>query len=101
MKDGQVPNGVTHRLSHWKAEEYQKFSYPTSELILSSVLAPDDYHMWQLTCRMTELIFNKRDGWSHKDASIFLKLAERYLILIEESKGVSACTITAHNLVRV
>ena len=44
---------------------------------------------------MTELIFNKRDGWSHEDAAIFLKLAEWYLILIEESKGVSACTITA------
>ena len=50
---------------------------------------------------MTELIFNKRDGWSHEDAAIFLKLAERYLILIEESKGVSACTITAHNLLHV
>lgn len=50
---------------------------------------------------MTELIFNKRDGWSHEDAVIFLRLAQRYLILIEESRGVSVCTIIAHDLLHV
>ena len=50
---------------------------------------------------MTELVFNKRDGWSHDDAKLFRIIAARYLILLEESKGLAACTITAHNLLHV
>lgn len=101
LKDGRTPNGLANRLCYWKAEEYQKFSYPASEVLLSHLLQPDDYHLWQLTCRMTELVFNKRDGWSHDEAALFCILAKRFLILSEESMGITACTITAHNLLHV
>ena len=75
LKDGHVPHGLANHLGNWKAEEYQKFSFPASEVILSNFLQPDDYHLWQLTCRMTELVFNKRDGWMHEHAQLFHKLA--------------------------
>ena len=101
LKDGRVPISLTNNLGYWKAEEYQKFSFPSSEVILSNVLEPDNYHLWQLTCRMTELVFNKRDGWSHEHAQLFHVLAKRYLILLEEGKGIKACTITTHNLLHV
>ena len=82
-------------------QKNQKFSFPTSEVILSNFLQPDDYHLWQLTCRMTELVFNKRDGWMHEHAQLIHKLAKRYLILLEESKGIKTSTVTTHNLLHV
>lgn len=101
LKDGHVPRGLANHLGNWKAEEYQKFSFPASEVILSNFLQPDDYHLWQLTCRMTELVFKKRDGWQHEHAQLFHILAKRYLTLLEESKGIKACTVTTHNLLHV
>ena len=50
---------------------------------------------------MTELVFSKRDGWSPDDATLFDIIAKRYLILTEESMGLTACTITIHNLLHV
>ena len=54
--------------------------------------------MWQLTARMTELIFNKRNGWSLEEVYLFQNLAKRYIILNEEQRGLTACRITVHNL---
>ena len=57
-----------------------------------------EYHLWQLTARMTELLFNKRNGWSLDDVLLFQSLAKRYIILNEEHRGHSACRITVHNI---
>ena len=50
---------------------------------------------------MTELVFEKRNGCSHQDVNIFKKLAERYLILTEEQRGLTTCVITGHNLIHI
>ena len=93
-----MPHGLSSRLGYWKTEEYQKFSYPASEVILAGLLEPMDYHLWQLTVRMTELIFNHRNMWSHDDLQLFEHLAKRFIILNEEQRGLTACRITVHNL---
>ena len=69
-----------------------------SELLLAGLLEPMEYHLWQLTARMTELIFNKRNGWSLDHVYLFQNLAKRYIILNEEHRGLAACRITVHNL---
>ena len=79
LKDGRMPHGLSSRLGYWKTEEFQKFSYPASEVILAGLLEPMDYHLWQLTVRMTELIFNHRNMWSHDDLQLFEHLAKRFI----------------------
>ena len=98
LKDGRIPQGLSTRLGYWKTEEFQKFSYPASELLLAGLLEPMEYHLWQLTARMTELLFNKRNGWSLDDVLLFQSLAKRYIILNEEHRGLTACRITVHNI---
>lgn len=93
-----MPHGLSSRLGYWKTEEFQKFSYPASEVILAGLLEPMDHHLWQLTVRMTELIFNHRNMWSHDDLQLFEHLAKRFIILNEEQRGLTACRITVHNL---
>ena len=96
LKDGRMPHGLSSRLGYWKTEEFQKFSYPASEVILAGLLEPMDYHLWLLTVRMTELIFNHRNMWSHDDFQLFEHLVKRFIILNEEQRGLTACRITAH-----
>ena len=98
LKDERIPHGLSSRLGYWKTEEFQKFSYPASEVLLAGLLEPLDYHLWQLTVRMTELIFNHRNMWSHDDLQLFEHLAKRFIILTEEQRGLTACKITVHNL---
>ncbi|KXJ08540.1 hypothetical protein AC249_AIPGENE10761 [Exaiptasia diaphana] len=98
LKNGRIPLGLTSRVAHWKSEEWQKFAYSASELILAGLLPPADYHLWQLAVRMTQLIFNHRSQWSHEDVLLFSNLANRYIILNEEQQGITACRITVHNL---
>ena len=38
LKKERTPDGVGHRMGFWKAEEYQKFAYPTSKVVLQGVL---------------------------------------------------------------
>lgn len=101
LKDGRVPHGTSSRLGFWKTEEFQKFCFPASEVILAGLLEPQEYHIWQLVTRMTEMTFNKRNGWSHDDVVLFEKLAKRYIILLEEQRGVTACRVTVHNLLHI
>lgn len=101
MKDGRIPNGYGSRLAFWKAEELHKFAFPASEVIFADLLEDMDYHIWQLTARMTELVFCKRDGWVLDDVHLFSKLAQRYLVLTEEHRGLTSCTVTEHNLLHI
>jgi len=47
---------------------------------------------------MSELVFHRRDGWEIEDVELFRCIAKRYMILIEEHKGLTACLVTAHAL---
>lgn len=53
-----MPDNVTKRLGFWRAEKYQKFAYPASEYVLGGKLPDDEYHVWVLISRITELVFN-------------------------------------------
>ena len=101
LKDGRILTGFDSRLAFWKAEELHKFIFPVSEVILADLLEDMDYHIWHLTARMTELVYSKRDGWSHDDVQLFSILAKRYLILTEEHKGLTSFVVTEHNLVHI
>ncbi|XP_044180985.1 uncharacterized protein LOC122962134 [Acropora millepora] len=101
LKDGRVPKGFGSRLAFWKAEELHKFAFPASEVIFADLLDDTDFHIWQLSVRMTELVFSKRDGWSHDDVNLFGKLAQRYLVITEEHRGLTSCTVTEHNILHI
>ena len=101
LKDGRVPKGFGSRLAFWKAEELHKFAFPASEVIFADLLDDTDFHIWQLSVRMTELVFSKRDGWSHDDVNLFGKLAQRYLVFTEEHRGLTSCTVTEHNILHI
>lgn len=101
LKDGRLPNGFDSRLNFWKAEELHKFTFPASEVIFADLLEDMDNHIWFLTARMTELVFSKRDGWSYEDLQLFSNLADRYLILVEEHRGLTSCVVTEHNLIHI
>ena len=57
LKDGRIPQGITQRMGYWKAEEYLKFTFPTSEHILDGVLPEQHYNTWILMVRIVELVF--------------------------------------------
>ena len=97
LKYGRLPTVIDSRLVFWKAEELHKFAFPASEVMFADLLEDMDYHIWQLTVRMNELVFSKRDGWSLEDAHLFFKLASRYVILTEEHRGFTSCVVTEHN----
>lgn len=101
LLDGRVPRGFSSRLGYWKAEEYINFVFPASEVIFDGLLGPMDYHIWQLIVRMTELVFRQREVWEHDDASLFGRIAKRFVILLEENYGIESCLVTAHNLQHV
>lgn len=101
LKDGRIPCGFGSRLAFWKAEELRKFAFPASEIVFSGLLEENDNNIWKLVVRMTELVFGKRDGWNHDDVATFHKLAQRYLILTEEQRGVAVCVVTGHNLLHI
>lgn len=101
LKDGRVPKGFDSRFAFWKAEELHKFAFPASEVIMADLLEEREFHIWQLIVRMTELVFGIRAGWNHDDVNLFEKLAQRYLILTEEQRGITACVKTAHNLIHI
>ena len=59
-----------------------------------------DYHLLQLTSRMTEMVFGKRE-WTLEDTELFHKLAMRFIVLNEEHNGLTACRVTTHFLMHV
>ena len=102
LKSGRVPEGVTQRLGHWKAEDLQKFVYPISEYILEGLLPDDHYHVWLTLVRITELIYNTgRQGFTVEDREVLKKLIARHNILTEETEGLKSCVVTLHNLIHL
>ena len=102
LKGGRVPEGVTHRLGHWKAEDLQKFIYPVSEYVLDGLLPEEHYLVWITLVRITELVYNVgRKGFIPVDIEILRKLIARHNILTEETEGLKSCVITLHNLIHL
>ena len=76
LKDGRVPEGITHRMGYWKAEEYQKFCFPASEYVLGDILPENEYHVWITIVRITELIYScGRSGFTPSNKFCILALA--------------------------
>lgn len=102
LKDGRVPQGVTKRVGYWKAEEFQKFTYPVSEYVLGGLLPDSYYHAWIAIVRITELVYKTgRSGWTANDSELITKLIQRHNILTEESEGTKSCVVTLHNLLHL
>ena len=90
LKSGHLPEGITRRMGFWKAEEYQKFTFPASECILEKKLPDENYCVWVLIVRIVEMIFTLgRDGWTEESLDLLEKLIRRYCILTEETHGIS------------
>lgn len=102
LKSGRVPQGLTHRLGFWKAEDLQKFAYPASECVLGGLLSDEEYHIWVLAVRLTELVFGAgRSGWTKDMLQLTQHLILRHNILTEEVQGLQSCRVTFHNLIHL
>ena len=89
-------------MGFWKAEEYQKFTFPASEYVLGGILPEDNYHTWVLMVRIIELVFSCcRCGWTAMSLELLKRLIWRHNILTEETEGFTNCTITLHNLMHL
>lgn len=84
-------------MGFWKAEEFQKFAYPISELLLGGLLMDENYEAWEcLACIVEFLYCQGRNGWTVDSAAIFHQIVLRYNILPEESQGLNACHVVIH-----
>ena len=93
---------MTHRLGYWKAEDFQKFAFPASEFVLGGVLPREEYHIWILAVRLSELVFSTgRFGWTNDMLELAKRLILRHNILTEETQGLKSCHVTFHNLVHL
>ena len=79
-------------MGYWKAEKYQKFTYPASEYCLGGKLSDDNYKVWILIVRITEMIFMcERTGWSPESIKLLKKLVWRHNVFTEETQGLRSC----------
>ena len=79
-----------------------KFAFPASECMLGGLLRDEEYHIWILVARLTELIFGAgRDGWTQEMLDLARNLILRHNILVEETQGLKSCHVTLHNLVHI
>ena len=87
----------------WKAEGFQKFSYPMLECIVEGKVQNfDELEILCTVSRFTELHFSSgRDGWNDGMIDMQRKLAQRISIKIEETQGLEMCTISVHNMTHV
>ena len=99
FKCSRIPKGIEKRLGYWKADDFNKFAFPASEMVLSGLLSLDQQKEWLCIARMVEFLQNHaRHGWTESDADAFQEMAFRYAILLEDRNGPTACTMIIHNL---
>ena len=103
MRASKYPSGIMSRLGYWKAEDYQKFCFPASEVILYDQMPADEFQCWSLLVEMVTMVFNccRTHGWTYRDIKLFIKLAWHHNILVEEVFGLEACVVTELNLIHV
>ena len=85
MRASRFPSGITSRLGYWKAEDYQKFCFPASEVILSDQMPAYEFQCWTLLVQMTQMVFNccRLRGWREEDIELFDNVAWRHNIMVE------------------
>lgn len=99
---GRMPSGFHNRRGFWKAEEYKKFAFPASEVVLGTLLPDDEQEIWTIVARLTEMHFySGRSGWTDEMIQHSLQLAKRFNILVEEIQGLHMCVVTNHNLMHI
>ena len=87
MKSGRLPEGLLNRLGYWKAEELQKFTFPASECVLGGILPDEEYHIWILIVRLTELVYGcGRNGWTSEMVKLARHLVLKHNVLTEETR---------------
>lgn len=106
FKDGRLPKQIgkdCKGIGYWKAESFQKFSFPMAECIMESQYTnPKEYEIMSLVARLTELHFHDgRNGWTPSMIELHQKIAWRLNIQVEEVQGLAMCTISLHNLLHV
>ena len=89
------------RLNVWSAEEWQKFTFPIAESVFWGLIPEDDFHVVWLTARITQLLFNNRDGLSKDYLGILKQICSRRAILLEEQVGKKECVITSHETLHI
>lgn len=60
-----------------------------------------EYHIVWLTARMTQLLFNNRDGLTKDLLGILRKICMRRAILLEEKIGPKECVVTCHETMHI
>ena len=69
---------------------------------LGGLLPDEEYHIWVLVARLTELIFGAgRDAWKQEMPDLARNLILGPNILVEETQELISCHVTLHNLVHV
>lgn len=106
LKDGRLTKQLgkdCKGIGYWKAESFQKFSFPMTACIMESQLTnAKEYEIFSLIARLTELHFHgERNGWTLDMIKRHQKLAWRLNILVEEVQGLALCTISMHNLLHI
>lgn len=72
FKCSRIPKGIEKRLGYWKADDFNKFAFPASEMVLSGLLSLDQQKEWLCIARMVEFLQNHaRHGWTESDADAF------------------------------
>ena len=90
------------RMGFWKAEEFQKFAYPISEVLLGGLLTNEHFEAWECLARIVEFLYCQgRNRWTVDSAAVFQQIVLRYNISLEESQGLRACHLVNHNLTHI
>ena len=91
-----------NRTGFWKAEDFHKFAFPASELVLGGIISSEDYEVWETLPRIVEYLYQQgRNGWSLDSAMIFNDMCFRYNILLEDRYGLSSCHAVNHLVTHV
>ena len=80
------------------AEDYSRFAFPASEVVLAGLLNESQMESWLCIARMEEFLLNHaRNGWTEEEAHTFHEMALRYAVHVEEEWGPQNCLTTLHN----
>ena len=106
LKASRIPTAIgkdRKGLCSWKAEGYQKFSFPFSKCCLENVIKENDvFELVSMIGRLTELHFHTgHDGWTEEMIQDHMKLSVRLNVMMEEVHGLKMCTVSLHNLCHV
>ena len=58
FKSSRIPRDIEKRLGYWKADDFNKFAFPTSEVVLNGLLSHDQQEEWLCIARMVEFLQN-------------------------------------------